>query len=82
MFVNKLTVDGQDYFLPESAAGIRDAILRAIRSGGGYVNLPTPRLPSGVDILFSPGMSVSWNRLEVEDASDQDPPQPLDSDDF
>jgi hypothetical protein len=53
--------------MPDPVAAIRDAILEAVRLGGGYVNVPSPRLRFGTDILFSPGMTVSWTRMEVPD---------------
>ena len=70
MFVNRLTVDGTDYFLPDPATVIRDAILSAVRAGGGYVNLPSPRSVFGTDILFSPGIAVLWNRIEILEEPD------------
>ena len=67
MIVNRLTVDGKDYFLPDPVAELRDKILVAIKAGGGYVNIPPLRSGPGVDILFSPGMPVVWTQIEVGD---------------
>lgn len=67
MFVNRLTVDGTDFFLPDPITAIRDAILGAVQAGGGYVNVPSPRSAYGTDILFSPGTGVLWTRIEVPD---------------
>lgn len=63
--VNRLTVDGRDYFLPEPVTQLKQQILDAIRSGGGYVNIPPLRGGPGIDILFSPGMPVTWTQIEV-----------------
>lgn len=63
--VNRLTVDGRDYFLPDPVTELRESILQAIRAGGGYVNIPPLRSGPGIDILFSPGMPVVWARLEI-----------------
>jgi len=63
--VNRLTVDGRDYFLPDPVTELRENILQAIRAGGGYVNIPPLRSGPGIDILFSPGMPVVWARLEI-----------------
>ena len=63
--VNRLTVDGRDYFLPDPVTELREKILEAIRAGGGYVNIPPLRGGPGIDILFSPGMPVVWTRLEI-----------------
>lgn len=63
--MNRLTVDGRDYFLPEPVAELKDQILAAIRAGGGYVTIPPLRGGPGVDILFSPGMPVTWSQIEV-----------------
>ena len=63
--VNRLTVDGRDYFLPDPVAELREKILEAIRQGGGYVNIPPLRSGPGIDILFSPGMPVVWTRIDV-----------------
>ena len=63
--VNRLTVDGKDYFLPDPVTELRQQILQAIRDGGGYVNIPPLRSGPGIDILFSPGMPVVWTRIEV-----------------
>ena len=75
--VNRLTVDGRDYFLPDPVTGLKTEILQAIKSGGGYVNIPPLRGGPGIDILFSPGMPVTWSQIDVggetaavDDASD------------
>jgi len=65
VIVHRLTVDGKDYFLPDPVSELRSQILDAIRSGGGYVNIPPLRSGPGVDILFSPGMPVLWTQLDV-----------------
>ena len=63
--VNRLTVDGRDYFLPDPVTELREKILEAIKSGGGYVNIPPLRGGPGIDILFSPGMPVVWTQIDV-----------------
>ena len=63
--VNRLTVDGRDYFLPDPVTELRQKILEAIKAGGGYVNIPPLRGGPGVDILFSPGMPVVWTTIDV-----------------
>jgi hypothetical protein len=65
VIVNRLTVDGKDYFLPNPVDELRGRILAAIQAGGGYVNIPPLRSGAGVDILFSPGMPVVWTQLDV-----------------
>ena len=65
MIVNRLTVDGKDYFLPEPVTELREKILEAVKAGGGYVNIPPLRGGPGVDILFSPGMPVAWTQIDV-----------------
>jgi hypothetical protein len=71
--LNRLTVDGRDYFLPDPVTELRGKILDAIRAGGGYVNIPPLRSGPGIDILFSPGMPVTWTRIEVGiDAEESD----------
>jgi len=67
--VNRLTVDGRDYFLPDPVTELKGKILEAIKAGGGYVNVPPLRGGPGVDILFSPGMPVTWSQFEVGDTS-------------
>jgi hypothetical protein len=63
--VNRLTVDGRDYFLPEPVTELKAQILAAIQAGGGYVNIPPLRGGPGIDILFSPGMPVTWSQIDV-----------------
>jgi len=63
--VNRLTVDGRDYFLPDPVTELRGKILEAIKAGGGYVNIPPLRGGPGIDILFSPGMPVVWTQIDV-----------------
>jgi hypothetical protein len=63
--INRLTVDGKDYFLPEPVTELKTKILEAIRAGGGYVNIPPLRGGPGIDILFSPGMPVVWTQIDV-----------------
>jgi hypothetical protein len=73
VIVNRLTVDGKDYFLPEPVTELRTKILEAVKAGGGYVNIPPLRSGPGVDILFSPGMPVVWTQIDVgRDADDDD----------
>jgi hypothetical protein len=71
VIVHRLTVDGKDYFLPDPVTELRESILVAVRGGGGYVNIPPLRSGPGVDILFSPGMPVTWSQIEV--GGDTDP---------
>ena len=68
MIVNRLTVDGKDYFLPNPVDELRGRILAAIQAGGGYVNIPPLRSGPGIDILFSPGMPVAWTQIDVGDS--------------
>jgi hypothetical protein len=63
--VNRLTVDGRDYFLPDPVTDLKNEILAAIQAGGGYVNIPPLRGGPGIDILFSPGMPVTWLQIDV-----------------
>jgi len=63
--VNRLTVDGRDYFLPDPVTELKGKILEAIKAGGGYVNIPPLRSGPGIDILFSPGMPVVWTQIDV-----------------
>jgi len=63
--VNRLTVDGRDYFLPDPVTALRAKILAAVQAGGGYVNIPPLRTGPGIDILFSPGMAVVWTQIDV-----------------
>ncbi|MEY9853262.1 hypothetical protein ABH923_002940 [Leifsonia sp. EB41] len=65
MIVNRLTVDGKDYFLPGSVTELREKIKKAIQAGGDYVNIPPLRSGPGIDILFSPGMPVVWSQIDV-----------------
>jgi hypothetical protein len=63
--IHRLTVDGRDYFLPDPIDELRAQILNAIKAGGGYVNIPPLRGGPGIDILFSPGMPVTWSQIDV-----------------
>ena len=63
--INRLTVDGRDYFLPDPVTELKGLILEAIKSGGGYVNIPPLKSGPGIDILFSPGMPVVWTQIDV-----------------
>lgn len=65
VIINRLTVDGRDFFLPEPVTELKDQILQAIRAGGGYVNIPPLNAGPGIDILFSPGMPVSWAQISM-----------------
>jgi hypothetical protein len=65
VIINRLSVDGKDYFLPDPVTELRGKILEAIKAGGGYVNIPPLRGGPGIDILFSPGMPVLWAQLDV-----------------
>jgi hypothetical protein len=72
VIVNRLTVDGKDYFLPDPVTELRTKILDAVKAGGGYVNIPPLRSGPGVDILFSPGMPVVWTQLDVGSETDDE----------
>lgn len=80
--VNRLTVDGRDYFLPEPVTELKNSILEAIKAGGGYVNIPPLRGGPGIDILFSPGMPVTWSQIDVGESAAEEPPAPEAEDDF
>ena len=67
----RLTVDGRDYFLPDPVTDLKDKILEAIRAGGGYVTIPPLRSGPGIDVLFSPGMPVTWTQIDVGGDSDE-----------
>ena len=70
MKIHRLTVDGKDYFLPDPIDELRAQILAAVQGGGGYVTIPPLRGGPGIDILFSPGMPVSWTQLDIGDSGD------------
>ena len=76
MIVNRLTVDGKDYFLPNPVGELRARILEAVKAGGGYVNIPGLRGGPGVDILFSPGMPVTWVQMEINEAGEDSSAEP------
>lgn len=80
--VNRLTVDGRDYFLPDPVAELKGEILAAIRDGGGYVNIPPLRGGPGIDILFSPGMPVTWTQIDVGEQTPSAEDGPTMADDF
>ena len=80
--VNRLTVDGRDYFLPEPVTELKHSILEAIKAGGGYVNIPPLRGGPGIDILFSPGMPVTWSQIDVGESVAEEPPAPETEVDF
>lgn len=81
MKIHRLTVDGKDYFLPDPIDELRAQILKAIQAGGGYVNIPPLRGGPGIDILFSPGMPVTWSLIDVGgDAGDSTNDETDDSD--
>lgn len=63
--IHRLSVDGRDYFLPDPVTELKQQILAAIQAGGGYVTIPPLRGGPGIDILFSPGMPVTWTQLEM-----------------
>lgn len=63
--IHRLSVDGRDYFLPDPVTELKQQILSAIQAGGGYVTIPPLRGGPGIDILFSPGMPVTWTQLEM-----------------
>jgi hypothetical protein len=71
--IHRVTVDGRDYFLPDPVDELKQQILEAIRAGGGYVTIPPLRGGPGIEILFSPGMPVTWSRIEVGDAGTEHP---------
>ncbi len=72
--IHRLTVDGRDYFLPDPVDALKQQVLDAIRAGGGYVTIPPLRGGPGIEILFSPGMPVTWSRIEVADTADDATP--------
>jgi hypothetical protein len=84
MIINRLTVDGKDYFLPEPVTELKAKILAAIKTGGDYVTIPPLRGGPGLDILFSPGMPVLWAQIEVGGETQDNEPSisALDDDHF
>ena len=81
MKIHRLTVDGKDYFLPDPIDELRAEILTAIQAGGGYVNIPPLRGGPGIDILFSPGMPVTWSLIDVGGETGDSTGEADDSDD-
>jgi hypothetical protein len=73
--IHRLNVDGKDYFLPDPIDELRAKILAAVQSGGGYVNIPPLRGGPGVDILFSPGMPVTWTQLDIGESGETASPR-------
>jgi hypothetical protein len=82
MIMHRLAVDGKDYFLPHPVDTLKSEILDAIKAGGGYVNLPPLHGGPGVDILFSPGMPVTWAQIEVGEAATAEEATHPDMDEF
>jgi hypothetical protein len=83
VIINRLTVDGKDYFLPDPVTELKSRILTAIKAGGDYVTIPPLRGGPGLDILFSPGMPVLWAQIEVGEPQEDDPAEAaLDVDQF
>lgn len=82
MMINRLTVDGMDYFLPDPVEELRGKILAAIQAGGGYVNIPPLRGGPGIDILFSPGMPVTWTQIDVGGEAGENGGEPESDDDY
>jgi len=80
--LNRLSVDGKDYFLPEPVTELKGKILEAIKAGGGYVNIPPLRSGPGIDILFSPGMPVVWTQIEVGGEAAAEPDEGTSLDDY
>lgn len=80
--VNRLTVDGRDYFLPDPVTELKGKILEAIKAGGGYVNIPPLRSGPGIDILFSPGMPVVWTQIDVGGDEEQAGAAPLEDEPY
>jgi hypothetical protein len=74
--INRLTVNGRDYFLPDPVTALRENILEAISAGGGYVTIPPLRSGPGIEILFSPGMPVAWTRIEISGDPEARVPEP------
>ena len=74
MKIHRLTVDGKDYFLPDPIDELRAQILSAVQGGGGYVNIPPLRGGPGIDILFSPGMPVTWTQLDIGESGEPGAP--------
>jgi hypothetical protein len=73
VIINRLTVDGRDFFLPDPVTDLKNSILEAIRAGGGYVTIPPLNSGTGIEILFSPGMPVSWAQISMgSDLSEED----------
>lgn len=74
--IHRLTVDGKDYFLPDPVIELKGQILEAIKAGGGYVNVPPLRGGPGIDILFSPGMPVTWAQIDVGEGASASATEP------
>lgn len=68
MIVHRLTVSGKDYFLTDPVDDLRERILAAVQSGGDYVTIADMRKGLRTQILFSPGIPVTWVQLDVSDA--------------
>jgi len=80
--MNKLNVDGQDYFFPNAVIDLKAEILAAVRAGGGYVDLSPTTSGGGPDVLFSSGTYVAWSAFEIEHVEGPEPAPSFSSFDF
>lgn len=69
MILHKLTVNRKEYFIRDQVGQLREQILAAVRSGGGYVPVPTAFGGSATQVLFAPGIPVTWARLNVDESA-------------
>ena len=63
-----IRIDGQEHFIPpeHDTAAIMNAITDQVRTGGGFVEIVRTR-HRVVNVLVSPGMSLSIEVTQVED---------------
>jgi hypothetical protein len=75
LLVNRLTVDGHAYFLPDPVDHLKSQVLAAVRGGAAWIVVPAWRGRSAVEVLVSRGMRVAWARAwleEPDEAPDED----------
>jgi hypothetical protein len=74
MIVNKMTVDGNEYFLDadQDVEGAKEQAVEAVRHGGGIVEV----LVAGhttVSVLVSQAMPVTFEQIVAEEDARDDP---------
>jgi hypothetical protein len=68
MLVNRLTIDGRAFFLPDPVDQLKESVLAAVRDGATWITVPAWGDRAAVEVFVARGVPVAWDRVELHES--------------